>query len=79
MSVEQFAKQISQQGSQLSLRPGSAAKQLGVCERTLRGWIAAGHVRSVKVGNVVLISRTELDRFLAEGPAISTLSKEIRL
>jgi len=65
--------------ARLAVRPRHAAEVLGVCERTLRAWIAAGHVRSVKVGNVVLISRTELDRFLAEGPAISTLSKEIRL
>jgi excisionase family DNA binding protein len=58
-SVERFA-----------LRPQEAAAALGVSVRTIHRWIAAGALRSARVGGARLIPAQEIRRFLGETNAI---------
>jgi excisionase family DNA binding protein len=49
-----------------AFRIWEVAEMLGVNERTLRGWIAAGHLRvSRPAGRTVLIESAALDEFMA--------------
>jgi excisionase family DNA binding protein len=48
----------------LSLRPREAAKALGVSERTLWAWTAAGEIPHIRRGAVVLYSVDVLRRWL---------------
>jgi excisionase family DNA binding protein len=50
----------------LALRPREAAAALGVSERTLWAWTAAGEVPHVRRGKTVLYPVGELTRWLAE-------------
>jgi len=49
-----------------AMRPRDAAAYLGVSERTLFGWRAAGDIPAIKRGSVVLFRREDLDKFLAD-------------
>jgi|GEM_PF-3084007 len=59
--------------SYLEQRPvlsvAETATLLGVHHSTLRHEIAAGTIRSIRVGRRILIPRAELDRLLAGDPA----------
>jgi excisionase family DNA binding protein len=44
-----------------------AAKQLGISRSTLYGLLGRGELRPIRVGRRVLISITELERFVGEG------------
>ena len=46
-------------------RVDEVATLLGVSARTVRRWLAAGELRSVRLGGVVLIPTAELDTVLA--------------
>lgn len=48
------------------LSPDQAAEFWGVSTRTLRRWEAAGRLRVVRVGRVLRIPRTEIERLLEE-------------
>ena len=50
----------------LALRPRQAAKALGVSERTLWAWTAAGDVPHVRRGKAVLYPVAELTKWLSE-------------
>ena len=52
-------------GQRLAYRPREVAELLAVSERTVRTWIAAGHLQAVRRGRVVLIRRQILDDFLS--------------
>ena len=43
-----------------------AADALGVCDRTIRREIAAGHLGCVRVGRAVRITREQLINYVAE-------------
>ena len=48
----------------LAYRPREIAELLSVSERTVRAWIAAGTLRAVRRGRVVLVPKHVLDAFL---------------
>lgn len=48
----------------LALRPREAAKALGVSERTLWAWTAAGDVPHVRMGKTILYPVDSLRRWL---------------
>ena len=51
----------------------SIAVRCDVCTRTVRGWIAAGKLKALRIGGRVLVAESEILRFLSEaekqGPA----------
>ena len=53
----------------LALRPKEAAAALGVSERTLWGWTAAGEIPHIRRGAVVLYPVLDLQRWLSEQAA----------
>ena len=50
----------------LALRPGEAARALGVSDRTLRKWMRDEGLPYARVSGVVLIPRRPLEDWLAE-------------
>ncbi len=59
------------------LRAGEIARLCGVSERTVRRWIAAGTLPSVKVGGVRLVARQAIQQMLAPtAPDWSTEDQE---
>ncbi len=54
------------QPCRMAYRPKEVAVRLSVCERTVRSWIAAGTLRSIRRGRVVLVRREAIEDFLRE-------------
>jgi len=52
------------------LRPNQAASYCGISRRTLYVWFKKG-LRYVKIGQVRLVRRTDIDEFLLQGYAIN--------
>ncbi len=50
----------------LALRPGEAARALGVSDRTLRKWMRDEGLPYLRVGGAVLIPRAQLEKWMAE-------------
>ncbi|MGV0636270.1 helix-turn-helix domain-containing protein [Mycolicibacillus trivialis] len=41
------------------------AEQLGVCEKTVRRWIAAGHIEAVRLGpRLIRVDADSVERFI---------------
>lgn len=53
------------EGRLLSIKQASV--RLGVCERTLRRWIARGSIRSVSVGKLVKFASSEVQQVAEKG------------
>ena len=53
----------------LGFTQAELARSLGRDRKTVKRWIDDGAIRAVHVGRLTLISATEVERFLAEGPA----------
>jgi excisionase family DNA binding protein len=51
------------------LTPEEAAEYLKVTRRTIDRWIADGTIKASKIGRVVRIKRSEIDRILSGAPA----------
>ena len=56
-----------QLSERLALRPAEAAEALGIAERTLRQWMRDEGLPYRRVNGVVLIPRTDLERWLSKG------------
>lgn len=50
----------------LAVRPGEAARLLGLSERTIRSLVASGEIPSRKVGAARLIPYADLERWLQQ-------------
>lgn len=53
----------------IAVRTKAAAEMLGVSERTIRSWVARGHLKATKIENTVLIPVSELDRITGQEAA----------
>lgn len=58
-------------GPKLLLNALEAAELLGVSDQTIRELWAAGHLRFVRIGRGRKVTRTELERFIAEHEEVS--------
>jgi excisionase family DNA binding protein len=59
-------------GDAIAYRPRDAARVLGIGRSLLYELLSSGQIRSRKFGQVVLIPRSELERFVAELPVNDT-------
>ena len=57
-------------GSAQYLRAAEIARHLGISERTVRRWIAAGELPSVKLGGSRLVAKADLERVLSPAPQL---------
>lgn len=54
----------------IAYRMKEAARQLSVSERQMRRWVSSGRINASRAGRkCLLITATELERFLREGMA----------
>ena len=55
---------MAETGSPYTYTVADAAVELGMCKRTLEGWIRAGHLRVFRFGRTRRIRRAWLDAFV---------------
>lgn len=61
---------MAKKAPQLYISPAQLANELGVCDRTVRRWIADGRLRAIRPSQrVIRIHRDEIARFLGTDAA----------
>ena len=60
------ARGQSEKVDPIAVRPRDAADRLGLSERKVRGLIASGELRSVKIGAARLIPVVDLERLIGQ-------------
>jgi excisionase family DNA binding protein len=67
MNSERQMDRVAPQGDRMAFGVREAAGLLGVSAAFLRLEIGRGHLRATRLGRRVVLTRTELDRYLASG------------
>ncbi len=57
------------ESKRLALRPREAARELGICGRTLWTWTKEGRIPHVRMGKTILYPVSELQAWLAQQAA----------
>jgi hypothetical protein len=57
---------MTNQTPSLALRRVDFCKEMGICAATFYNWKKEGKVKTVKVGGIIYVPRTEIDRILSQ-------------
>ena len=58
---------VEKTGDSRLLSPKQFAERLSLSRWTVYGWISEGRIKSVKIGRLVRIPQSEVDRIVQEG------------